>query len=158
MKSNNPKKILFSTGANAATMGLKPDADGAVEMPTDGNLNTPGGDAVRLADELMQRVSTLYVGEKVTDYQYYYFKKRIKESPAVTDIKLDGDVLVLIIANGTEERVQPGDGAELPQVDIVEHVPFYEKAWDWIKNHKAVSISGAALLLALVILLIVKRH
>jgi hypothetical protein len=154
MKSNNPKKILFTVGAIAG-MGSKTGVDEVIE---NGGQFTPSGDSVRLADELMQRVSTLYVGEKVTDYQYYYFKKRIKEAPAVTDIRLDGDVLVLIIANGTEERVQPGDGAELPQVDIVEHVPFYEKAWYWIKSHKVVSISGAALLLALVILLIVKRH
>lgn len=157
MKSNNPKKILFSE-PTAAIMGLKPDVDGTLEKPDAVLLNGIDGDSVRLADELMKRVASLYVGEKVTDHQYYYFKKRIKESPAITDIKLDGDVLVLIIANGTEERVQPGDGAELPQVDIVEHLPFYEKAWYWIKAHKAVAIGGTTLLLALIILLIVKRH
>ena len=157
MKSNNPKKILFSE-ATAAAKRLTPGADGMVEKPDAALLKGIDGDSVRLADELMKRVSTLYVSEKVTDHQYYYFKKRIKESPAVTDIKLDGDVLVLIIADGTEERVQPGDGAELPQVDIVEHLPFYERAWYWLKAHKAVAIGGGTVLLALIILLIVKRH
>lgn len=157
MKSNNPKKILFSE-PTAAIMGLKPDVDGTLEKPDAVLLNGIDADSVRLADELMKRVASLYVGEKVTDHQYYYFKKRIKESPAVTDINLDGDVLVLIIANGTEERVQPGHGAELPQIDIVEDLPFLERAWYWIKAHKAVAIGGGTLLLALIILLIVKRH
>ena len=157
MKSNNPKKILFSEQA-AAAKRLTPGADGMVENPDAALLKGIDADSVRLADQLMQRVASLYVGEKVTDHQYYYFKKRIKESPAVTDIKLDGDVLVLILADGTEERVQPGHGAELPQVDIVEHIPFHERAWYWIKAHKAVAIGGGTLLLALVILLIVKRH
>ena len=157
MKSNNPKKILFSETA-AAALRLNPGADGMMEKPDAVLLEGLDGDSVRLADELMQRVATLYVGEKVTDHQYYYFKQRIKESPAVADIKLDGDVLVLILADGTQERVQPGHGAELPQVDIVEHLPLYQRAWYWIKAHKAVAIGGATLLLALVVLLIVKRR
>ena len=154
MKSNNPKKILFTVGSNAAALGK---SEQLAEDIANGSLQQgPDGNTVRLIDGLMLRVQTLYVNEKVTDYQYYYFRERVKKAPAVTDIKLDGDVLVLIIADGTEERVQPGDGAELPQVDIIEHVPFYQKAWYWLKTHKAVAIGGGTVLFALVVLLIVK--
>lgn len=157
MKSNNPKKILFAD-AKAATMGFKPGADGTVEKPDYFLFGAGDGDSVRLADELARRVYAWAERGDIESTQLTLFLKRVKQSPSVTDVKLDGNVLVLSIADGTVVRITPDDGLELPEIPVVGHLAWYERAWYWIKAHKAVAIGGTTLLLALVILLIVKRH
>ena len=153
MKQKN-KQILFATGMSVNAGGVdalvedggKADPMGLAEV-----LNTGGR-----ADQLLNIAASWMAQERISYAQYDLLRQRLKKEPAVTDLKLDGDVVVLAIEGGAEERIFPTD-PNLPPVVVKDHVPFYEKAWYWIKNHKAVAIGGGSAVLLLVIALIVKH-
>lgn len=151
------KQILFATGTpGVLTLGAgllddKPDVT-AVNVGG-GVLNGPS-----LAEILSRRVNAWAEKGQIEPTQLTLFLRRVKEEPAVTDVKLDGNVLVLTIDNGTEERIFPDAGIELPEVPAVGHYYWYEKCWHWVKNHKAVAIGGGSLLVLLIVLLIVKHR
>ena len=148
------KLILFATGIspNAATAVV---LDGNRGKPDPGNLAEVLSTGGR-ADQLLNIAASWMTQDRISFAQYDLLRQRLKKEPAVTDIKLDGNVLVLAVEGGAEERLFPED-PNLPQVDVVDHVPFYEKAWYWIKNHKVAAIGGGSAVLLLVIALIVKH-
>lgn len=154
--NHKKKQILFATGTPvAATLGAGLD-DGKLDVAaaaSGGILSGPG-----LAEILSRRVNAWAEKGQIEPTQLTLFLSRVKEEPAVTDVKLDGNVLVLDLDDGTVERIFPDDGVELPEVPVVGHNHWYERCWYWVKNHKAASIGGGALLVLLIVLLIVKHR
>lgn len=141
--SKAKKQILFATGAQTA----------ALSIATTDTLTTSS--EVSLADELARRVNAWFEAGKIEYSQYDLFRRRLKEQPAVSDVKLDGNVLVLAVNGGEDERIFPDD-ANLDEVVVVDSLPLRQKVWNWIKSHAAISISGGVLLVLLVVLLIKK--
>lgn len=149
------KKILFGTGSNANFIGPVIPEDIAEII---------SGDAVNaatLADisqELARKVYAWYNAEKINYAQYDLFKNRLKKAPAVTDARLDGDVLVLSIAGGQEERILPTD-ANLPIVPVIGKKDTWKIfGVTWKKKYWIATFSATAVLIAVLAIVATKHH
>lgn len=116
-----------------------------------------GTDAVSLADELLVRANAWLTAGKINFAQYDLFKKRLKETPAVVDAKLDGDVIVCALADGTEHRILPDD-ANLPEVIVTDS----RDTWTllgitWKKKYWIATFSATAVLIA-VLSIVAAKH
>ena len=116
-----------------------------------------GSDAASLADELLVRANAWLSAGKINFAQYDLFKKRLKETPAVVDAKLDGDVIVCALADGTEHRILPDD-ANLPEVIVTDS----RDTWTllgitWKKKFWIATFSATAVLIA-VLSIVAAKH
>ena len=116
-----------------------------------------GSDAASLADELLVRANAWLTAGKINFAQYDLFKKRLKETPAVVDAKLDGDVIVCALADGTEHRILPDD-ANLPEVIVTDS----RDTWTllgitWKKKYWIATFSATAVLIA-VLSIVAAKH
>ncbi|MBR3725249.1 MAG: hypothetical protein IKN11_07700 [Bacteroidales bacterium] len=116
-----------------------------------------GSDAASLADELLVRANAWLSAGKINFAQYDLFKKRLKETPAVVDAKLDGDVIVCALADGTEHRILPDD-ANLPEVIVTDS----RDTWTllgitWKKKYWIATFSATAVLIA-VLSIVAAKH
>lgn len=120
-------------------------------------LPLQGTDAASLADELLVRANAWLTAGKINFAQYDLFKKRLKETPAVVDAKLDGDVIVCALADGTEHRILPDD-ANLPEVTVTDS----RDTWTllgitWKKKYWIATFSATAVLIA-VLSIVAAKH
>lgn len=111
-----------------------------------------------LADELLRRANAWLTAEKINFAQYDLFKKRLKASPAVLDAKLDGNVIVCALADGTEHRILPDD-ANLPEIPVIGR----RDTWTilgitWKKKYWIASFSATAVLIAVLSILAAKHR
>lgn len=116
-----------------------------------------GTDAASLADELLVRANAWLTAGKINFAQYDLFKKRLKETPAVVDAKLDGNVIVCALADGTEHRILPDD-ANLPEVTVTDS----RDTWTllgitWKKKYWIATFSATAVLIA-VLTIVAAKH
>ena len=93
------KKILFLTAADGPIGPQMPDRAADI-VPPSGSGNTAS-----LADELLVRANAWLTAEKINYAQYDLLRKRLKASPAVLDAKLDGNIIVLALADGRTTRL-----------------------------------------------------
>ena len=117
-----------------------------------------GSDAASLADELLVRANAWLTAGKINFAQYDLFKKRLKETPAVVDAKLDGDVIVCALADGTIHRILPDD-ANLPEVTVTDS----RDTWTllgitWKKKYWIATFSATAVLIAVLSILAAKHR
>lgn len=152
------KKILFASEHLPIGPEMPDWVPGLFNNPDSGSQGNTVKVAEITAEILSRRVYEWSSEGKIEPTQLSLFLKRVKIEPKVVDVKLDGNILVLSIADGTEERIKPDDGIELQEVPFVYSRPWWEKSWYWIKNHPALSIGGGVLVIAIIVLLIVKRH
>ena len=117
-----------------------------------------GTDAASLADELLVRANAWFTAGKINFAQYNLFKKRLKETPAVVDAKLDGDIIVCALADGTEHRILPY-AANLPEVTVTDS----RDTWTllgitWKKKYWIATFSATAVLIAVLSILAAKHR
>lgn len=157
-RNYNSKQILFATGANpfggTAAGGTKDLATTAT--PPAGNGS---GKEASLADELMRRVYAWFENGTINYAQWMNFRELMTKEPAPVDAKMDGVELVVVWADGQEQRLLPTD-ANLPEVVIRPLDSPVPTRWQrmkvWISTHKAATIGIGAVVVVLVVLVV--RH
>ena len=153
-RNYNSKQILFATGANpfggTAAGGTKDLATTAT--PPAGNGS--GKEASR-ADELMRRVYAWFENGTINYAQWMNFRELMTKEPAPVDAKMDGVELVVVWADGQQQRLLPTD-ANLPEVVIRPEQTRWERMKAWISAHKAATIGIGAVVVVLVVLVV--RH
>lgn len=153
-RNYNSKQILFATGANpfggTAAGGTKDLATTAT--PPAGNGS---GKEASLADELMRRVYAWFENGTINYAQWMNFRELMTKEPAPVDAKMDGVELVVVWADGQEQRLLPTD-ANLPEIIIRPEQTRWERMKAWISTHKAATIGIGAVVVVLVVLVV--RH
>ena len=157
-RNYNSKQILFATGANpfggTAAGGTKDLATTATPP-----AGTGSGKEASRADELMRRVYAWFENGTINYAQWMNFRELLTKEPAPVDAKMDGVELVVIWADGQQQRLLPTD-ANLPEVVIRpldSPVPTrWERMKAWISTHKAATIGIGAVVVVLVVLVV--RH
>lgn len=139
------KQTLFATGTLTADLVLGSPA--VAEGKTQASL----------ADELLVRANAWLAAGKINYAQYDLLRKRLKETPAVVDAKLDGDIIVCALADGTEHRILPDD-ANLPEVVVTDS----RDTWTllgitWKKKYWIATFSATAVLIA-VLTIVAAKH
>lgn len=149
------KKILFATASAGAIGPQMPDRDAdIIDHPGTGSQ----ANNANLADELLRRANAWLTAEKINFAQYDLFKKRLKASPAVVDAKLDGNVIVCALADGTEHRILPDD-ANLPEIPIIgKRDTWTILGITWKKKYWIASFSATAVLIAVLSILAAKHR
>lgn len=153
-RNYNSKQILFATGANpfggTAAGGTK-DLATTATPPAD---NGSGKEASR-ADELMRRVYAWFENGTINYAQWMNFRELMTKEPAPVDAKMDGVELVVVWADGQQQRLLPTD-ANLPEVVIRPDESLWGRMKAWISAHKAATIGIGAVVVVLVVLVV--RH
>ena len=153
-RNYNSKQILFATGANpfggTAAGGTKDLATTAT--PPAGNGS---GKEVSLAEELTRRVYAWFEKGTINYAQWMNFRELMTKEPAPVDAKMDGLELVVVWADGQEQRLLPTD-ANLPEIIIRPEQTRWERMKAWISAHKAATIGIGAVVVVLVVLVV--RH
>lgn len=135
------KKILFLTAADGPIGPQMPDwvADITHDPGTD-----PQNPAPNLADEILRRANAWLTAEKINYAQYDLLRKRLKASPAVLDAKLDGNIIVLALADGSQERILP-DAANLPEITVIDSPDTWTiLSLTWKKKYRIATPSAPA--------------
>ena len=149
------KKILFLTAADGPIGPQMPDwaADISHDPGTD-----PQDPAPNLADEILRRANAWLTAEKINYAQYDLLRKRLKASPAVLDAKLDGNIIVLALADGTQERILP-DQPNLPPIPVIGHRDTWTiLGLTWKKKYWIATFSATAVLIAVLSILAAKHR
>lgn len=153
-RNYNSKQILFATGANpfggTAAGGTKDVATTATPPASNGS----GKEASR-ADELMRRVYAWFENGTINYAQWMNFRELMTKEPAPVDAKMDGVELVVVWADGQQQRLLPTD-ANLPEIIIRPEQTRWERMKAWISAHKAATIGIGAVVVVLVVLVV--RH
>ena len=156
MKKRNyySKQILFATGANpfGGTAAGGTNVVATTATPPAGNGS--GKEASR-ADELMRRVYAWFEIGTINYAQWMNFRELMKKEPAPVDAKMDGVELVVVWADGQEQRLLPTD-ANLPEIIIRTEQTRWERMKAWISAYKAATIGIGAVVVVLVVLVV--RH
>ena len=153
-RNYNSKQILFATGANpfGGTAAGGTNVVATTATPPAGNGS--GKEASR-ADELMRRVYAWFENGTINYAQWMNFRELLKKEPAPVDAKMDGVELVVVWADGQQQRLLPTD-ANLPEVVIRPDESRWERMKAWISAHKAATIGIGAVVVVLVVLVV--RH
>lgn len=109
------KKILFATASAGAIGPQMPHW--AADITHNPGTGSQANNA-NLADEILRRANAWLTAEKINYAQYDLLRKRLKQTPAVLDAKLDGNIIVCALADGTEHRILPDD-ANLPEIPVI---------------------------------------
>ena len=142
------KKILFLTAADGPIGPQMPDRAADI-VPPSGSGNTAS-----LADELLVRANAWLTAEKINYAQYDLFKKRLKETPAV----VDANVIVCILADGSEHRILPS-AANLPEFTVIGHRDTWTiLGLTWKKKYWIATFSATAVLIAVLSILAAKHR
>ena len=149
------KKILFATASAGAIGPQMPDRDAdIIDHPGTGSQ----ANNANLADEILRRANAWLTAEKINYAQYDHLRKRLKASPAVLDAKLDGNILVLALADGSQERILPG-AANLPEFTVIGHRDTWTiLGLTWKKKYWIASFSATAVLIAVLSILAAKHR
>ncbi len=166
------KKILFLTAADGPIGPQMPDWAADI-VPPSGSGNTAS-----LADELLVRANAWLTAEKINYAQYDVFRRRLKETPAVVDAKLapydstrllyatgketpaavDANVIVCILADGTEHRILPA-AANLPEFTVIGRRDTWTiLGLTWKKKYWIATFSATAVLIAVLSILAAKHR
>jgi hypothetical protein len=125
-----------------------------VHNPTTG----PQTDNANLADEILRRANAWLTAEKINYAQYDLLRKRLKASPAVLDAKLDGNIIVLALADGSQERILPDD-ANLPEFTVIDSPDTWTiLGLTWKKKYWIATFSATAVLIAVLSILAAKHR
>lgn len=118
----------------------------------------PQNSAPNLADELLRRANAWLTAEKINYAQYDLLRKRLKASPAVLDAKLDGNIIVLALADGSQERILP-DAANLPPIPVIGRRDTWTiLGLTWKKKYWIATFSATAVLIAVLSILAAKHR
>lgn len=149
------KKILFATASAGAIGPQMPDRDAdIIDHPGTGSQ----ANNANLADELLRRANAWLTAEKINYAQYDVFRRRLKETPAVLDAKLDGNIIVLALADGTQERILP-DQPNLPPIPVIGHRDTWTiLGLTWKKKYWIATLSATAVLIAVLSILAAKHR
>lgn len=153
-RNYNSKQILFATGANpfGGTAAAGTNVVATTATPPAGNGS--GKEASR-ADELMRRVYAWFEKGTINYAQWMNFRELMTKEPAPVDAKMDGVELVVVWADGQQQRLLPTD-ANLPEIIIRPEQTRWERMKAWISAHKAATIGIGAVVVVLVVLVV--RH
>lgn len=153
-RNYNSKQILFATGANpfGGTAAGGTNVVATTATPPAGNGS---GKEASLADELMRRVYAWFENGTINYAQWMNFRELMTKEPAPVDAKMDGVELVVVWADGQEQRLLPTD-ANLPEIIIRPEQTRWERMKAWISAHKAATIGIGAVVVVLVVLVV--RH
>lgn len=149
------KKILFLTAADGPIGPQMPDW--AADITHDPGTS-PQDPAPNLADEILRRANAWLTAEKINYAQYDLLRKRLKASPAVLDAKLDGNIIVLALADGSQERILP-DAANLPEITVIDSPDTWTiLGLTWKKKYRIATFSATAVLIAVLSILAAKHR
>lgn len=153
-RNYNSKQILFATGTNpfGGTAAGGTNVVATTATPPAGNGS--GKEASR-ADELMRRVYAWFENGTINYAQWMNFRELMTKEPAPVDAKMDGVELVVVWADGQQQRLLPTD-ANLPEVVIRPDESRWGRMKAWISAHKAATIGIGAVVVVLVVLVV--RH
>lgn len=149
------KKILFATASAGAIGPQMPDRDAdIIDHPGTGSQ----ANNANLADEILRRANAWLTAEKINYAQYDLLRKRLKASPAVLDAKLDGNIIVLALADGSQERILP-DAANLPPIPVIGRRDTWTiLGLTWKKKYWIATFSATAVLIAVLSILAAKHR